>query len=563
MTALKLKHKMLLLTIIPLVVAILVVMLVVKVELEEMGVHEVATIRSTMMHSKQETAKAYMDMALSAVKPVIDKASGPEDSQAKAKVAEILRSITYGKKNDGYVFVYDYSGTAIAMRPKPSLEGKNLMGLKDPNGIYIIKELIDKAKQGGGYVTYLWSKPSKNMDVEKLSYALGISKFGWMIGTGFYIDDIDETVAAEQQNIDSHMIKTQLFIAGTGVVLLIFFIIVVLYVAGKIIQPLSDTAQALTDISQGEGDLTRRLKVMSKDEVGQVSQSFNDFADKVQGLVIDLKGGIADLSQSTLQMNSVVSKTHTDVQKQRGETAQAAAAVHEMAAAAQEVAGNAVGAASAAQEADNETLSGQKIVEDTIIAIQALSDDVNKASEVIGQLDTDADKIGTIVNVIKEIAGQTNLLALNAAIEAARAGEYGRGFSVVADEVRTLANRTQQSTQEIQSMIERLQTGAREAVGVMNTSKAQSVATVERAAQASRSLSVITESVSTITQMNTQIASAAEEQTAVADEISQNVQQVADIADHSADNAEDLSSTTKEMSALEQRLMRIVNQFKV
>ncbi|BBB30549.1 methyl-accepting chemotaxis protein [Neptunomonas japonica] len=563
MSALKLKHKMLLLTIIPLVVAILVVMLVVKVKLEEMGVHEVAAIRSTMMDSKQETAKAYMDMAYTAVKSITDKASGADDVEAKNKVAEILRSITYGEKNDGYVFVYDYSGTAIAMRPKPSLEGKNLMGLKDPNGIYIIKELIDKAKQGGGYVTYFWSKPSKNMDVEKLSYALGISKFGWMLGTGFYIDDIDDAVAAAQQGIDSNMAKTQVFIAGTGIVLLIFFVFVALYIAGKVTQPLRDTAEALTDISQGEGDLTRRLKVMSEDEVGQVSQGFNDFADKIQGLVIDLKGGIADLSKSTVQMNNVVTKTHTDVQKQRHETAQAAAAVHEMAAAAQEVAGNAVGAASAAQEADNETLSGQKIVEDTIVAIQALSDDVNKASDVIGQLDVDADKIGTVVNVIKEIAGQTNLLALNAAIEAARAGEYGRGFSVVADEVRTLANRTQQSTQEIQSMIERLQTGAREAVGVMDTSKAQSIATVERAAQASGSLSVITGSVSTITQMNTQIASAAEEQTAVADEISQNVQQVADIAEHSASNADALSATTKEMSALEQRLMRIVNQFKV
>ncbi|MGY8872956.1 MAG: cache domain-containing protein, partial [Pseudomonadales bacterium] len=316
MSALKLKHKMLLLAIIPLVVAILVVMLVVKVKLEEMGVHEVATIRSTMMQSKQETAKAYMDMALSTVKPIIDKASGPDDVEAKEKVAELLRSITYGKKNDGYVFVYDYSGTAIAMRPKPSLEGKNLMGLKDPNGVYIIKELIDKAKQGGGYVTYFWSKPSKNMDVEKLSYALGISKFGWMLGTGFYIDDIDDTIAAEQQSIDSNMAKTQLFIAGTGVILLIFFVFVALYVAGKVTQPLRDTAEALTDISQGEGDLTRRLKVMSKDEVGQVSQGFNDFADKIQGLVIDLKGGIADLSKSTVQMNNVVTKTHTDVQKQ-------------------------------------------------------------------------------------------------------------------------------------------------------------------------------------------------------------------------------------------------------
>lgn len=563
MRSLKLKHKMLMLTIIPLVVAIIVVMLVVKVKLQEMGEHEVATIRSTMMSSKQETAKAFMDMALSAVQPIVDKASGPDDAEAKKKAADILRSMAYGEKNDGYVFVYDYSGTAIAMRAKPSLEGKNLITLKDANGVAIIKELIEQAQQGGGYLTYIWNKPSKNADVEKLSYALGISKFGWMLGTGFYIDDIEDVVAATQQRIDSKMARTQLFIVGTGLILLLLFVFIALYIAGKVIQPLRDTAEALIDISQGEGDLTRRLTVMSKDEVGQVSQGFNDFADKIQKLVVDLKGGIHDLSKSTSQMNTVVSKAHSDVQKQRHETAQAAAAVHEMAAAAQEVAGNAVGAASAAQEADNESISGQRIVEETIAAIQALSDDVNRASDVIGQLDLDADKIGTVVNVIKEIAGQTNLLALNAAIEAARAGEYGRGFSVVADEVRTLANRTQQSTQEIQTMIERLQAGAREAVGVMGTSKAQSVATVERAAQASVSLSVITGSVSTITQMNTQIASAAEEQTAVADEISQNVQQVADIAEHSAQNADALSDTTREMSALEQRLMKIVSQFKV
>ncbi|WP_372742415.1 methyl-accepting chemotaxis protein [Neptunomonas sp.] len=563
MSSLKLKHKMLMLTIIPLIVAILVVMLVVKVKLQEMGEHEVATIRSTMMTSKQETAKAFMDMALSAVQPIVDNASGPDDAEARKKAADILRSMTYGEKKDGYVFVYDYSGTNIVMRPKPSMEGENLISLKDANGLAIIKELIDQAQQGGGYLTYIWNKPSKNADVQKLSYALGITKFGWMLGTGFYIDDIDDVVATTQQSIDSKMARTQLFIAAAGVVLLTFFVLIALYIAGKVIQPLRDTAEALIDISRGKGDLTRRLKVMSKDEVGQVSQGFNDFADKIQRLVIDLKGGIHDLSQSTSQMNTVVSKAHSDVQRQRHETAQAAAAVHEMAAAAQEVAGNAAGAASAAQEADNESISGQRIVEETITAIKALSDDVNRASDVIGQLDVDADKIGTVVNVIKEIAGQTNLLALNAAIEAARAGDYGRGFSVVADEVRTLANRTQQSTQEIQNMIERLQVGAREAVGVMDTSKAQSVATIERAAQASVSLSVITGSVSTITQMNTQIASAAEEQTAVADEISQNVQQVADIAEHSAQNADALSDTTQEMSALERRLMKIVSQFKV
>jgi methyl-accepting chemotaxis protein len=336
-----------------------------------------------------------------------------------------------------------------------------------------------------------------------------------------------------------------------------------LWMSSKITRPLRDVAEALGDISAGEGDLTRRLTVSTGDEVGLVATGFNNFADKIQHLIVDLKKSIQELSRSTEQMNQVVKKTNADVQRQRHETTQTAAAVHEMAATAQEVASNAGGAASAADQADHATSDGQKEVEATISALQQLYQDVNRSSEVISRLDDDADKIGSVVNVIKEIADQTNLLALNAAIEAARAGEYGRGFSVVADEVRTLANRTQESTQEIQMMIERLLTGAREAVSVMETSRSQGETTVERAAKASESLGVITASVSTINNMNMQIASAAEEQTAVADEISSSVQQIADIAEHSAKNADNLEATTNEMSRLEKRLQSLVGHFKV
>ncbi|WP_341218028.1 methyl-accepting chemotaxis protein [Neptunomonas phycophila] len=563
MHSIKLKQKMLLLTIIPLVVSIVAVMLVVQAKLAELGEKEISTINAELIALKEESLKGFIELAVSTVQPILDNAREIGDAEARKQAADILRTMRYGEANDGYIFVYSYDGVNVVNGPKQTLEGKNLIDLKDPDGVPIIKELISAAKSGGGYVNYKWAKPSKEMDVAKLSYADSIDEFKWMIGTGFYIDDIEDKLAVTQKKVNADIQNTMLIIAALGALLLVVFVLIALWMSSKITRPLRDVAEALADISAGEGDLTRRLSVSTGDEVGLVATGFNNFADKIQHLVVDLKKSIQELSRSTEQMNQVVKKTNADVQRQRHETTQTAAAVHEMAATAQEVASNAGGAASAADQADHATSDGQKEVEATISALQQLYQDVNRSSEVISRLDDDADKIGSVVNVIKEIADQTNLLALNAAIEAARAGEYGRGFSVVADEVRTLANRTQESTQEIQMMIERLLTGAREAVSVMETSRSQGETTVERAAKASESLGVITASVSTINNMNMQIASAAEEQTAVADEISSSVQQIADIAEHSAKNADNLEATTNEMSRLEKRLQSLVGHFKV
>jgi len=563
MKQLSLTQKILLLTIIPVIITVLSVMWLVADKLVELGKHEIEEVRTTMYNSKKDALKSYVDIALTAIKPLLEKATDENDLETQTIVKDTLRSISFGDSSDGYLFAYSYDGTNMVHGAKPSLEGKNLLHLTDPNGYPILKGMIEEAKKGGGYVTYIWNKPSKNADVEKLGYASTVPVYNWMIGTGFYTDDIDEEVAKVQQKLDETITNTMIVIAALGCGLTLLAIFISLVVANRVTRPLKETAEALIDISAGEGDLTRRLVVHAKDEVGMVSQGFNDFASKIQTLVIDLKTGVTELSNSIQHMNSVVTDSNRNVDQQRHETSQAAAAIHEMAAAAQEVAGNASNAASAAHAADQEAINGQQTVESTILAITNLSDEINRASTVINSLGTDANKIGNVVDVIKEIAGQTNLLALNAAIEAARAGEYGRGFSVVADEVRTLANRTQQSTDEIQSMIERLQSGANQAVAVIESSRGQGHETVSRAASASESLKTITSSVSTITEMNTQIASAAEEQTAVAEEISQSIQQVADIAELSAARSSELSTTSQELSALEQRLSRIVGQFKV
>ena len=326
--------------------------------------------------------------------------------------------------------------------------------------------------------------------------------------------------------------------------------------------PLNYAVTAMDEIASGGGDLGCSLHLESRDELGQLCQAFNRFVEKIRGIVGPVSESTGQLASAAEQMSTVTAETREGVARQQSETEQVATAMNEMVATAHDMVQNASMAAEATQKADSEAQQGRNVVAQTMSDIEGLAQSVEKAGDVIKQLEADSETIGTVLDVIRGIAEQTNLLALNAAIEAARAGEQGRGFAVVADEVRNLASRTQESTQEIQGMIEQLQGGARNAVQVMTEGQEQAQASVEQAAKAGASLDAITEAVASIRDMNSHMSESARQQGQVAEEINQNITNITLVAEQTTEGANQLGQASDQLAGLATELQSLVGHFK-
>jgi methyl-accepting chemotaxis protein len=355
--------------------------------------------------------------------------------------------------------------------------------------------------------------------------------------------------------------QAKTLLGGATTLALLLGMLAAFIITRQIIVPLRQTLAAAERVANG--DLRQDLLVERRDELGQLQTSMQRMNQGLRQLIGGIGDGVTQIASAAEELSAVTEQTSAGVNNQKVETDQVATAMNEMAATVQEVALNAEQAREAALMADQQAREGDKVVGEAIAQIERLACEVINSSEAMNQLKAESDKIGSVLDVIKSVAQQTNLLALNAAIEAARAGEAGRGFAVVADEVRSLAQRTQQSTEEIEELIASLQNGTQRVASVMDNSRALTDSSVELTRRAGGSLGTITRTVSSIQAMNQQIATAAEQQSAVAEEINRSVMNVRDISDQTSAASEETASSSVELARLGTHLQGLVGQFRL